>query len=90
MENNKFLGKYHLRKTQTREGKTVVVITGIFHCDNPELINDNDEMWVSELTVTGSEMIKFKELIGFTSPEDFINGQGQHPGSWKHKEKIIL
>ena len=45
---------------------------------------------MSELTITGSEMIKFKELIGFTSPEDFIDGNGQHPSSWKQKEKIYL
>ena len=90
MENQKFLGKYLLRKSKLRNGKFVVTITGIFQCDNPELINDNDEMWVSELTVTGTEMIKFKDCKGTTSPEDFLEGEKQHPNNWEQKEKIIL
>ncbi len=90
MYNKKFLGKYLIRKTKSAAGKNVVIITGVFECDDPTLFHDNDEMWVSELTITGSEMLKFKDNIGSTSPEDFIEGTGQHPSSWKIKEKISL
>ena len=62
----------------------------MFYCDNPDAINDNDEMWVSELRVTGTKLIKFKDMHGFTSPEDFISGIGQNPSSWKEKEVINL
>ena len=91
MENTKFLGKFLIRKARTKNGtENLVTITGVFRCENSEILHDNDEMWVAELKIVGPEMIKYKDIIGKTSPEDFLEGIGQSPKSWKIKEKINL
>ena len=91
MINDKFIGKFLIRKGKTSNGKKIVTITGVFNCDDSDLINDNDEMWVAELRIIGEKMIKYKGLKhGFTSPEDFLEGNGMHPESWKEKEVIQL
>ena len=79
-------GKYLVRKS-----KEVVVICGVFHPTNFNIndINDNDEMWVSDIMVS-SNGIRFTDPIGLDggSPEDFISGENQSPSNWKTKSSL--
>jgi len=82
-------GKYLVRKAKLENGTEVLTITGVFHPQNFNLdeINDNDEMWVSDLIVA-SGGLKFTEPTSFMSPEDFLEGNGQTPREWKNKEQL--
>jgi hypothetical protein len=79
-------GKFLVRKSKLSDGKEVVILSGIFHPINFEIntINDNDEMWVSDIIVS-SAGIRYTDPIGVDggSPEDFISGVKQLPEDWK-------
>lgn len=85
------IGKYLVRKSKTTDGKPILIVCGTFLVSS-ELyngINDNDEMWVSEITV-GEGGIRFIDPIGTDggSPEDFLEGAMQSPRNWKKKLKL--
>lgn len=84
-------GKYLIRKSTTSEGNKVITLTGVFHPRNFDIneINDNDEMWVSDLIVsTGG--IRYTDPVGIDggSPEDFLEGNNQSPKCWNNKTSL--
>ena len=83
-------GKYLVRKSKLPNGQEVLTISGVFHPINFNIdeVKDNDEMWVSDIIVSGR--IRFTDPIGIDggSPEDFISGINQSPSSWKTKDVL--
>ena len=81
-------GKFLVRKSKLANGKEVVTLSGVFYPQNFNVdeIKDNDEMWVSDITVSGGGL-RFTDPIGTDggSPEDFISGVNQSPSEWKTK-----
>jgi len=84
-----FTGKMLVRKTKTNDGRSVVILCGIF---KPGMFNvslhDNDEMWTCKIAVT--DVIKRKNASDTNlSPEDFLeNVHGsQLPGFWIGEKK---
>ncbi|MDK2772975.1 MAG: hypothetical protein KYX68_12225 [Flavobacterium sp.] len=69
----------------------MIIICGVFHPTNFKVtdINDNDEMWVSDIMVS-SNGIRFSDPIGLSevSPEDFLSGENQLPSNWKTKCRL--
>ena len=84
-------GKYLVRKTKLENGTEVITLTGVFHPTNFDIssINDNDEMWVSDIIVS-SGGLRFTDPHGTDggSPEDFIAGLYQSPSEWKTKSSL--
>ncbi len=81
----KLRGKYLIRKSVIANKRPVITITGVFFADEMPDINDNDEMWVSEIEIAG-KVIKFKGVaVGYVSPEEFLAGCNQRPEDWKEK-----
>ena len=84
-------GKYLVRKSKLENGTEVVTLTGTFHPQNFNIseINDNDEMWVSDIIVSPGGL-RFTDPIGTDggSPEDFLAGDMQSPRNWKTKGSL--
>ena len=84
-------GKYLVRKSKLKNGAEVIILSGIFYPQNFNVneIKNNDEMWVSDITVS-SGGLRFTDPIGIDggSPEDFISGINQSPTSWKTKDTL--
>jgi hypothetical protein len=84
-------GKYLVRKSKLENGTVVITLSGVFYAQNFDVneIKDNDEMWVSDIIVS-SGGLRFTDPIGVDggSPEDFISGDNQSPGSWKTKTSL--
>ncbi len=83
-------GKFLVKKNTMQDGKSVLTITGVFHplTFSVDDINDDDEMWVSDIIISGG--LKFTEPIGLDggSPEDFLSGNNQSPSNWKNKTTL--
>jgi len=83
-------GKYLVKKNELNDGTKVITLTGVFHPQNFNVddIKDDDEMWVSDLIISGG--LRFIDPIGTDggSPEDFLSGNNQSPQNWKTKESL--
>lgn len=84
----KLKGKYLVRPSKLEDGSPVLILTGVFYPNfDISSINENDEMWVSELEVMDGGL-RFSGQEGFNSPEDFLEGKNKHPSQWKNKSKL--
>jgi hypothetical protein len=83
-------GKYLVKKSKLSDGTEILTLSGVFIPQNFDLdeINDNDEMWVSDIIISGG--LKFADPIGGDggSPEDFLSGLNQSTSDWKTKRKL--
>jgi len=81
-------GKYLVRKGKLTNGDPIVIICGMFHPTNFNVddINGNDEMWVSDIIISGG--LRFTNPIGIDggSPEDFLDGNNVSPQCWNDKD----
>lgn len=86
----KLTGKYLVRKAKLNNGTPVLILSGVFYPNfDISEVNDNDEMWVSEIIVSEGG-IKFTEPVNnidAISPEDFLENihNQQSPKFWKNK-----
>ncbi len=85
-------GKYLVRKSKLENGEKVLTLSGVFYASNFDIneVNDNDEMWVSDIIISGG--IRFTDPFGTDagSPEDFVSGSGnmQSPSNWQTKSNL--
>ena len=83
-------GKYLVRKTKKENGKDCLILVGVFNPINFKIddINDNDEMWVSDIII--SDGIRFTDPIENDggSPEDFLEGNANSPKFWKNRTDL--
>lgn len=85
-------GKFLIRKTKLDSGKSALIVTGaaFVNSDNfYDTIDDNDEMWVCDLTLLPGG-IRFSNRVDIKagSPEDFLMGQSQSPSAWKKRTDL--
>ena len=84
----KFKGKMLVRRQETREGKPVLILCGVFMPDvDINEFDDRDEMWGVELEVVESVRMVNSKNIPIGSPEDFLENRDncQSPKSWERK-----
>jgi hypothetical protein len=79
-------GKCLVRKTTLPNGIEGVTLTGVFFPHDNLEISDTDEMWVTDLVISGG--LKFTEPFNECSPEDFLSGENQLPKQWKNKTNL--
>lgn len=86
-------GKFLIRIGRDRAtNKKVIVLAGVAEPTNFDIneIDDNDEMWVADILISGGLRFSEKEKgsDGSLSLEDFIRGKFQHPMHWNKKEHL--
>ncbi len=84
-------GKFLIRKGTSSNGREFLTITGVTIPNFPlSEIKDNDEMWVTDLIVSGG--FRYTGPLDNThsncSPEEFLEGVGQNKSLWKHRENL--
>lgn len=87
-----FRGKFLVRVASSQETmQKRVVLCGVFvpNFDIDEL-NENDEMWVAELSVVSGGIRFTGKETGGPSPEDFLEGAFMSPRDWKNREQLDL
>jgi hypothetical protein len=85
----KLKGKFLVRRGKLADGTPILQVSGVFFANFIDEVKDNDEMWVSELTI--GQGLKFTdpvEGVDAGSAEEFLAGRCQSPRDWKHKSEI--
>jgi hypothetical protein len=85
----KLRGKYLVRRTKLVNGAEGLILTGVFYPDfDINEINENDEMWVSDITIGNG--LRFTDPVkpDAGSPEDFLDGNCMSPKDWKTKSEL--
>lgn len=81
-------GKFLIRRAKSKHGKGCLVITGIAIPNIPlDSINPNDEMWSTNMIVSGGNRYFGKDVNSF-SPEDFLDGMYLMPSHWEQSEPL--
>jgi len=83
-------GKYLVRIGTNEKGEKKIIICGTFDPVDFDIdeINDNDEMWVSDLMIVDGGVKFTGRHHGALSPEDFLEGEFQLPSSWECRENL--
>jgi hypothetical protein len=84
-------GKFMVRRSKLKKGKNVLIICGVFDPMNFNIedINTRDEMWVSDIVISGGIRFSGNKIMP-SSPEDFLSNENdiQNPKVWENKSEL--